>query len=108
MEHARNNAEQEVAPLLSGIEMVAKQLGETFERHGLQRIEAKGKPFDPNMHEAMSVVETDDVPENQVMDEFQPGYALHNRVVRPAMVTVSKAKKGAAAEAPDKQDPVPN
>ena len=108
VDHARNTAGEEVAPLLSGIEMVAKQLGETFERHGMERIEAKGKPFDPNLHEAMSVVETDAVPENQVMEEFQPGYLLHDRVVRPAMVTVSQAKKDGPAEPPAEQEPEAN
>lgn len=88
VEHARS--EQGDSPLLSGIEMVVKQLGAAFEKHGVTRIEAVGQPFDPNRHEAMSVVETDEVPDNYVAQEFQAGYLLNDRVVRPAMVSVAR------------------
>lgn len=88
-EHARKE-EAEAGALLAGIEMVVKQMHEALARFGVTRIEAVGRPFDPELHEAMAVVERDDVPANQVLEEFQAGYLLHDRVIRPARVTVSK------------------
>ena len=79
-----------VGALLTGIEMVIRQMQEALGRFGVSRIEAVGKPFDPTLHEAMSVVETDDVPENQIIEEFQAGYLLHDRIVRPARVGIAK------------------
>lgn len=97
-EHARNNPVEGTDGILSGVEMVAKQLNETFERHGMKRIQSMGEAFDPTRHEAMGLVETDDVPENQVVEEYQAGYFLHDRVVKPAMVTVSKKPDKATPE----------
>ena len=90
MEHARNNSGEGVDGIVAGVEMVAKQLNETFERHGMKRIKSVGEQFDPTMHEAMGLVETDSAPENQVMEEYEAGYFLHERVVKPAKVMVSK------------------
>ncbi len=84
--------------LREGIAMVVKQTREALERFGVTRIEAAGRPFDPNLHEAMNVVETDAVPENQVLDEYQAGYLLHDRVVRPARVSVSKRATATATD----------
>ncbi len=103
-EHARKNGGEGMDAILSGVEMVSKQLSDIFERYQLIRIEALGKPFDPTLHQAMGVVETDEVPENQVMEEFQAGYTLHDRVVRPAMVMVSKRGQGSAESAPPPPD----
>ena len=75
---------------LDGIEMVIKQIHEVFTRFGVTRIETAGQTFDPKLHEAMTVVETADAPENQVIEEFQAGFKLHERVIRPARVSVSK------------------
>jgi molecular chaperone GrpE len=88
--HARKEPGEPSGALLEGIEMVARQMRETLERFGVTRIEAVGKPFDPALHEALTVVERNDVPENQVLEELQAGYLLHERVVRPARVSVSK------------------
>jgi molecular chaperone GrpE len=88
--HARKDPGEPSGALLEGIEMVARQMRETLERFGVTRIEAVGKPFDPALHEALTVVERNDVPENQVLEELQAGYLLHERVVRPARVSVSK------------------
>lgn len=98
VEHARAEPENGGTGLLEGIEMVLRQLRETLERFGITRIEAVGKEFDPALHEAMTVVETDEVPENHVLQEFQAGYLLHERVIRPARVSV--AKRGAEPSAP--------
>lgn len=97
-EHARNNPGEGTDGILSGVEMVAKQLTETFERHGMKRIQSLGGAFDPTRHEAMGLVESDDVPEDQVVEEYQAGYFLHDRVVKPAMVTVSKKPNKAAPQ----------
>jgi len=90
VEHARQNQGEPADALRDGIEMVIKQMIEAFSRCGVTRIEAEGKPFDPNLHEAMTVVETDDHPEDQVVMVLQAGYLLHERVVRPARVGVAK------------------
>lgn len=92
VDHAKSSSGNNDESLLSGIEMVIKQVETTFDKFGLKRLQATGKPFDPTMHEAMSVVETNDVAENHVIEEFQAGYILSDRVVRPAMVSVAKAK----------------
>lgn len=104
MAHAHNDSGGGVDGIIAGVEMVAKQLDDIFERHGMKRIKSVGEQFDPNMHEAMGLVESDEVPENQVMEEFEAGYFLHDRVVKPAMVTVSKkpAQADPAADAPQK------
>ena len=88
--HAKNNENQDQRAFVAGLEMVTRQIGGVFERYGMVRIEAKGEPFDPTRHEAMSVVENADVPEYTVIEEVQTGYFLHDRIVRPAMVMVSK------------------
>ena len=98
MEHARNAPEEGMDGILAGVEMVARQMNETFERYGMTRIASVGEPFDPTRHEAMGVVETEDGPEDHVVDEFQAGYLLHDRVVKPAMVTVSKKGQASAQE----------
>ncbi len=92
--HIRTQGGPEANGLAGGIELVIKQLGDTFERFGMQRVKTADIPFDPTRHEAVSVVETDEVPGNQVLQEFQAGYVLHERVVRPAMVSVSKRAGG--------------
>ena len=63
-----------------------------LEKSGLETIQAEGKPFDPNIHDAIMQVERDDVEPNTVVQELQKGYKLHDRVIRPATVAVSKKK----------------
>jgi molecular chaperone GrpE len=93
--HIREKGGAEAQSLAGGIELVAKQMGDTFERFGMVRMNTQGAAFDPTRHQAVSTVETDQVPEQRVVQEFQAGYVLHDRVVRPAMVSVAK-KAGAA------------
>ena len=90
VDHAKNGQDDGGTALLEGIEMVVKQIREVFAKFGVTRIETADQPFDPALHEAMTMVETADAPENQVVEEFQAGYQLHGRVVRPARVAVSK------------------
>lgn len=100
--HIRTQGGAEAEGLAGGIELVIKHLADTFERYGMQRMKTADAPFDPTRHEAVSVVETDEVPENQVLQEFQAGYLLHERVVRPAMVSVSKRASGAGSGATER------
>ena len=83
------------ANMLRGLDLVYKQFQDTLGRFGLKAIEAKGQPFDPNFHQAVSTVPTDEVEENIVVDELRRGYTLNGRLLRPAMVSVSKSGGGA-------------
>ncbi len=75
-----------------GVELILKQMSQTLEREGLVPFDSKGQPFDPTKHEAVMTVETDQHPPGIVIDEISRGYTLEDRVVRPALVTVSKEK----------------
>jgi len=80
------------ATLRSGVEITLKQLQSAFEKAGLAEIDPAAKEkFDPNYHQAMAAVESDADP-NTVVQVMQKGYRLHDRVVRPALVTVAKAR----------------
>jgi molecular chaperone GrpE len=76
--------------LVDGVALILRSFLETLEKHGVSRVNAKGQPFDPNKHEAMAQVETAEVPPNTVVDEYTPAYLLHDRLLRPAHVTVAK------------------
>jgi molecular chaperone GrpE len=78
-----------VEDLLQGVSMVAKQLEDMLTRHSLEAIESMGKPFDPNLHEALGQVPSADHPPMTVIQELERGYTLHDRVVRPTKVIVS-------------------
>ena len=89
VEHARSGGNGE--PLVEGVELVLKGLLDVLERHGVTRVEARGTPFDPSHHEAMAQVTTADHAPNTVVEEHQPGYRLHDRLLRPALVSVAKS-----------------
>ena len=74
----------------SGIELIARKMQNILEGEGLKRIDAKGKPFDPNFHEAISHEPNDEVESEHVIDVVQNGYMLGERVIRPAMVRVAQ------------------
>jgi molecular chaperone GrpE len=74
----------------SGIELIYKQLQDALAKLGVRVIPAKGEPFDPHYHEAIEMVETEDAPDHQVIEELQRGYKLKDRLLRPAMVKVAK------------------
>jgi len=78
---------------IRGFELIYKQLQDTMGRFGLKAIEAKGQPFDPNIHQAVATQPTDAVEDNMVVDEVRRGYTLNGRLLRPAMVTVSTKKE---------------
>jgi molecular chaperone GrpE len=77
--------------LRQGIELTLKEVLKVLERFAVRPIDASGKPFNPAFHEAMMQEETDLFPDNTVMREFQKGYTIHDRLLRPAMVIVAKA-----------------
>lgn len=76
--------------LLKGVDMTLKELLKIFEKSGVTPITAIDQPFDPNLHEAVMQEECADVPENTVVSELQKGYQIHDRLLRPAMVVVSR------------------
>ena len=86
--HAKNE-NTDVDGMIVGLEMVNKMTHEVFEKFGVSRVSTIGEAFDPNVHQAVGVVESDSVPENQVVEECLGGYLLHGRIIRPAMVRVS-------------------
>lgn len=77
---------------VSGIDMVKQQFFDAFKSNNIERSFPKGELFDPNIHEAMGVIESDEVEADHITEVFQAGYYLHERVIRPAMVQVSKKK----------------
>ena len=91
LERALQHAGEESRALAAGVELVHKSLLGVLARHGIERIEAKGKPFDPSEHEAVAVVPTADADENTVIEEHRAGYRMGDRLLRPAMVAVARA-----------------
>lgn len=93
--------------LIQGVELTLKQALETLSKFGLQPMDSVGKPFDPAWHQAVAKVESDTRCENTVVEEFQQGYLLHDRVLRAAMVSVAgpsaslDAGEAAAGRTPD-------
>ena len=77
---------------VEGVRLVERKLRSMLEAEGLTPVESIGKPFDPYLHEAVAHVDADQ-PEGTVVAEFQKAYRLHDRVIRPAMVTVAKSKE---------------
>ncbi|MGD1956040.1 MAG: nucleotide exchange factor GrpE [Sphingomonadales bacterium] len=84
--------------LVGGLDMTERELLTVFERHGIQMLDPTGEKFDHNFHQAMSEVETDSTAPGHVVQVYQSGYVLNDRLLRPAMVVVAKAKQ--AAEPP--------
>jgi molecular chaperone GrpE len=93
LERAVNHAQkvENTGVLIEGVRLTIQQLLQTLNRFGLSPFESLGKPFDPTMHEAILLVPTDQHEPNQVIEEFQKGYLLNDRLIRPATVSVSKS-----------------
>lgn len=106
-DYALTNAIRELLPILDsldralqtapegeefrkGVELIDRQFHDALAKLGVEPIESKGQPFDPNLHQAIQMVESPDVDENHVVDELQRGYKIKDRLLRPAMVTVSR------------------
>lgn len=82
-----NNAES--SALVQGVDLTLKQLSGILGKFGIQAVETVGQAFDPASHQAVSHIPSDTVPRDHVIDEFQKGYRLHDRILRAAMVSVS-------------------
>ena len=85
--------------LVEGLEITRNEILKVLEKFHVKPVEAAGKPFDPEFHEAVMRQESDEYPENTVISEFQKGYLIHDRLLRPAMVVV--ASPGATASESD-------
>jgi molecular chaperone GrpE len=92
LERAVNHAEKvtDTGVMIEGVRLTLQQVLQTLNKFGLASFESVGKPFDPAMHQAMIVVESDQHEPNRVVEEFQKGYLLNDRLLRPATVSVSK------------------
>ncbi len=97
-------ADATLAGTLAGIDMTEREFLAVVERHGIRRIEPKGEKFDHNFHQAIFEVETTESPPGTVVEVMQPGYAIADRLLRPAMVGVAKAPKVAAEPAEAAED----
>ncbi len=98
LEHA--DSDTDPATLLEGIRMTRKHFLEALQKFGCTPFESKGKAFDPNFHEAMLQQETESHPHNTVLQEYQKGYLLRDRLLRPALVVVAKSEQKANAAGP--------
>ena len=97
-------ADETLAGTLAGIDMTEREFLAVVERHGIRRIEPKGEKFDHNFHQAIFEVETTETAPGTVVEVMQPGYAIADRLLRPAMVGVAKAPKAAAEPAEAAED----
>ncbi len=86
--HAQGSGNEQ--PLLEGVTLVLRSFLDVLEKHGVIRMTAKGEPFDPSKHDAVAQVESSEVAANMVVEEHASGYSLHDRLLRAAMVSVSK------------------
>jgi molecular chaperone GrpE len=77
----------------AGVELIRKQFQDALEKLGLRPIPAKGEPFDPRLHEAIEMVDSDEVKDHHVLEELQRGYKLKDRLLRPSMVRVARNSK---------------
>jgi len=88
IESGKNEADKK--SILEGVKMTHKEMIKLFEIFNVKSVEAQGKPFDPVFHQAVTNQESDEYPNNTVISELQKGYLLHDRLIRPSMVVVSK------------------
>ena len=97
---------QSIKNLIEGLKMVQKEFSSALEKNGISKINSMNEKFDPNLHQAMMEVERDDLDEGIVVQEIQTGYMMHDRLLRPAMVGVSKKpKQNNTSESQDEKEP---
>ena len=85
----QSHADKAFEEYRKGVTLIRKQLWDTLARHGVQRIEAADQKFDPNLHEAVERVESDEYPDGSIVAVFQDGYQFNGRILRPALVRVA-------------------
>lgn len=83
-------------PVAEGVRLIAEEMNKAFRDEGIVPIEAIGKPFDPTLHEAMMQDHASDLPPGTITREYQRGYTMHDRILRPAKVVVAAGKEGTA------------
>lgn len=93
---AADKPEAAVSSLVEGMQLTQKQLSATLEKHGVTPVDPTGQPFNPDLHQAMTMQPSNEVPPNHVLQVMQKGYRLHDRTLRPAMVVVAKAPEAAS------------
>ena len=97
---------QSIKNLIEGLKMVQKEFSSALEKNGISKINSMNEKFNPNLHQAMMEVERDDLDEGIVVQEIQTGYMMHDRLLRPAMVGVSKKpKQNNTADSQDEKEP---
>ena len=97
---------QSIKNLIEGLKMVQKEFSSALEKNGISKINSMNEKFDPNLHQAMMEVERDDLDEGIVVQEIQIGYMMHDRLLRPAMVGVSKKpKQNNTSDSQDEKEP---
>jgi len=104
LERALAHGNGEGQSVIEGVQLIHKSLLEVLARHGVKRLEAVGERFDPAMHEAIAQVDSEHHPANHVAEQHLIGYQLHDRLLRPAMVSVSRGKTDPAVESPQNSD----
>ena len=93
LDRALNTKAASLEDFHAGIELIDKQFHDALAKLGVQPVPAQGEAFDPNLHQAIQMVDTDEVEDNHVIDELQRGYKLKDRLLRPAMVRVARHPK---------------
>jgi len=101
---ASNEHTKDQNGIVEGIDMTLKHILSILEKYHVKPIDSVGKPFDPRYHEALLQEESDEHPENTVINELQKGYMLYDRLLRPAVVAVSKAKEEPGTEDKENQN----
>jgi molecular chaperone GrpE len=93
LDRALKTDAKSVEDFRAGIELIDKQFHDALAKLGVQPVPAEGEPFDPNLHQAVQMVDTQGAADNHVLDELQRGYKLKDRLLRPAMVRVARNPK---------------
>jgi molecular chaperone GrpE len=104
LERALSAPNPTVKSLQEGVEMILKQFHSFLEKENVQSIEALGKKFDPNLHEVMCQVESEEHEENIITEEYSKGYQLSGRILRPSKVVVAKTPEKKTPDSTDKDD----
>jgi molecular chaperone GrpE len=97
LERALLHAKAGEQSIIEGVQLTLKMFLDALQRHGVSRVEAAGEVFDPTRHEAVAHLESEEHAANQVIEQHQVGYMLHDRLVRPALVSVSRGRTNSGA-----------
>jgi molecular chaperone GrpE len=104
---ARAGGDTGFSALIEGVEMTERSMLSALERHGVRKLDPAGEKFDPNFHQAMFEIPNAEIASNTVLEVVQPGYSIGDRVLRPAMVGVSKGgPKHVVPDAPAEPGPI--